>query len=123
MSASEMLWLINRFIEDIDTVYAIADKANAYVNIRNAVDDYEYADYDDSSVPTLMKMGGECFGMTFNFTYGKETADYLTYMCQKHFLDFIEGIAMPAWVAKDKKDGKMVFLNNNTLIAIGAFTL
>ena len=103
LSAQEMLWLINRFIEDINTVYAIADKANEYINIRNAVDDYDYAEYDDSSVPTIMKMGGECFGMTFNFTYGKETADYLAYMCQKHFLDFVEGIAMPAWVAKEMK--------------------
>ena len=102
LSAREMLWLLNRFIEDIDTVYNIADKANAYVNIRNAVDDFEIAEYDETKLPALMKMGGECFGMTFNFTYGKETADYLAYMCQKHFLDFIEAIATPAWVARAK---------------------
>jgi len=96
-----MLWLINRFIEEIDTVYAIADKANAYVNIRNAVEDFEVAEYDETKLPTLMKLGAETFGMTFNFTYGKETANYLSYMIQKEFLEFVEGIAMPAWVARD----------------------
>jgi len=51
----------------------------------------------------LMKLEIEILGMTFNFTYGRETVDYLSYMIQKHFLDFIESIAMPAWVVKDKK--------------------
>jgi len=103
LSAKEMLWLINRFIEEIDTVYSIADKANAYVNIRNTVEDFEVAEYDEKKLPKLMQLGAETFGMTFNFTHGKETADYLSYMIQKHFLEFIENIAMPAWVVKDKK--------------------
>jgi transcriptional regulator with XRE-family HTH domain len=101
LSAQEQLWLINHFIEDIDTVYAIADKTNAYVNIRNAVDNFEIAEYDGTSATDLMKQGLEKFGMTFNFTHGQETADYLSYMIQKHFLDFAEGIRMPAWVAKE----------------------
>ena len=104
LSAQEQLWLINHFIEDIDTVYAIADKANAYVNIRNAVESFDIPDYDGTSATILMKLGLEKFGMTFNFTHGQETADYLSYMIQKHFLDFIEEIAMPAWVAKDGRD-------------------
>jgi len=99
-SAKEMLWLINRFIEDMDTVYAIADKANAYVNIRNAVEDFEVAEYDETKLPALMKLGAETFGMTFDFTYGQETVDYLGYMIRKHFLDFVEGIQMPAWVVR-----------------------
>jgi len=106
LSAKEMLWLINHFVEEIDTVYAIADKANAYVNIRNAVEDFDIAEYDETKLSALMKLGAETFGMTFDFTHGQETADYLAYMCQKHFLDFVEGIGMPAWVARDmKKDG------------------
>jgi hypothetical protein len=91
LSAQEQLWLINRFIEETDAVYEIAGKANMYVNIRNAVKNFEVADYDGTSAIGIMKEGLDRFGMTFNFTYGQETADYLTYMCQKHFLDFIEG--------------------------------
>jgi len=102
LSAQEQLWLINRFIEELDTVYTIADKANMYVNIRNAVEDFEVAEYDGTSAIELTKLGLERFGMTFNFTYGGETADYLVYMCQKHFLDFIEGIDMPAWVTRER---------------------
>ena len=102
MSAKEMLWLINRFIEEIDTVYAIADKANAYVNIHNAVEDFEIAKYDETKLSALMKLGAETFGITFDFTHGAETVDYLGYMIQKHFWGFIEGIGIPAWVAKDR---------------------
>ena len=97
LSAQKQLWLINHFIEDIDTVYALADNANTYVNIRNAVEDFDTPDYDNTSATTLMKLGLEKFGMTFNFTHGKETADYLSYMIQKEFLDFARGIVMPAW--------------------------
>ena len=100
-SAKEMLWLINRFIEDMDTVYAIADKANAYVNIRNAVENFDIAEYDETKLPDLIKLGAETFGMTFDFTYGQETADYLSYMIRKHFLDFVEEIQMPAWAARN----------------------
>ena len=104
MSAKEMLWLINRFIEEIDTVYTIADKANAYVNIRNAVEDFEVAEYDEKKLPALMELGAKTFGMTFNFTHGKETVGYLSYMIQREFLEFIEGIAKPAWVARPTKN-------------------
>ena len=97
LSAQEQLWLINRFIEDIDTVYDIADKANAYVNIRNAVEIFDTPDYDGTSATDIMKQGLEKFGMTFNFTHGQETADYLSFMIQKHFWDFVEGISSPAW--------------------------
>ena len=104
-SVKEMLWLINHFIQNIDTVYEIADKANAYVNIRNAAEEFEVMEYDGTSAITLMQLGLEKFGMTFNFTYGEETANYLSYMCQKHFLDFIEGIRVPAWVMKERAKG------------------
>jgi len=70
------------------------------VNIRNAVDSFDTPDYDGTSATNLMKQGLDKFGMTFNFTHGQETADYLSYMIQKHFLDFVEGIGVPAWVAK-----------------------
>jgi len=103
LSAQEQLWLINHFIEESRTVYSIADNANMYVNIRNAVENYETPDYDGTSAVDITKMGIEKFGMTFNFTHGQETVDYLTFMCQKHFLDFIEGIPMPAWLIKERK--------------------
>jgi len=72
--------LINHFIEETDTVYSIADKANMYVNIRNAVENFETPEYDGTSAINIIKAGLEKFGMTFNFTHGQETGDYLTYM-------------------------------------------
>jgi len=105
-SAKEMLWLINRFIEETKTVYTIADKANAYVNIRNTMENFDILDYNDEDygsmdVTGLMKQGLEKFGMTFNFTYGQETMDYLAYVMQKEFLGFVGGIGMPAWVVRE----------------------
>ena len=82
--------------------HSSADKANAYVNIRNAVDDFEALEYDGTSATSLVELGVEKFGITFNFTHGQEMADYLTYMMQKDFLEFIEKIRMPAWVAKER---------------------
>ncbi|MCL2169469.1 MAG: hypothetical protein FWB74_05520 [Defluviitaleaceae bacterium] len=53
------------------------------------------------------KLGIEKFGMTFNFTQGKETADYHAFMCQKYFLDFVEELEMPAhWLKGLKVEGK-----------------
>jgi transcriptional regulator with XRE-family HTH domain len=106
LSAQEQLWLINHFIEEADTVYSIADKANIYVNIRNAVESFDIHDYDGTSAVDITKMGIKNFGVTFNFTHGKETADYLAYMCQKHFFDFIEGIQMPAWIVREQEKEK-----------------
>ena len=103
LTAQEQMWLINHFIEEIDTVSEIANKANVYVNIRNAVESFETLEYDGKSAIEIMKMGMEKIGLTFNFTHGQETADYLGYMCQKHFLDFIEGISAPAYLLGEKK--------------------
>ena len=103
-SAKEMLWLINNFIEEINTVYSIADKANAYVNIRNVVDDFKVLEYDGISAANIAELGVEKFGMTFNFTHGQETADYLAYMMQKEFLEFIEEIGVPAWIARERNN-------------------
>jgi transcriptional regulator with XRE-family HTH domain len=103
LSAREQLWLINNFIEDLENVYEIADKANLYVNICSVVNEFEIADYDGTSAIEISKDGTAQFGMTFNFTYGQDTAEYLAYMCQKHFLDFIEGIRVPAYVLKETK--------------------
>ena len=103
LTAQEQMWLINRFIEEIDTLSEIANKANVYVNIRNAVESFETLGYDGKSAIEIMKLGMKKIGMTFNFTQGQETADFLGYMCQKHFLDFIEGISAPAYLLKERK--------------------
>ena len=77
------------------------------MNISKAVENFELPEYDGTSAIELTKLGFEKFGMTFNFTQGKETADYHAFMCQKYFLDFVEGLAMPAywlkgWETEDK---------------------
>ena len=90
--AAERLWFINSLIEDEDTLNTLADNANLYVNIKKALDNFEMLEYDGESAITLMKLGVEKFGMIFNFTQGKETADYHAYMCQKYFVDFVEGL-------------------------------
>jgi hypothetical protein len=74
------------------------------VNIRNAYENGEIAEYDGTSVFNIMETGLEKMGMTFNITYGKETSDYLAYMCQKHFFDFIENIQMPSKLLKERKN-------------------
>jgi len=99
-TAAERLWLINSLIEDEETLNTLADNANLYVNIKMALENFEIPTYDGTSAATLMKLGIEKFGMTFNFTQGKETADYHAFMCQKHFVDFVEGLDMPAYRMK-----------------------
>jgi len=106
-TAAERLWLINNLIEDEETLNTLADNANLYVNISKAVDNFKLPEYDGTSAIELTKLGIEKFGMTFNFTQGKETADYHAFMCQKYFLDFVEGLGMPAywlkgWEAEDR---------------------
>jgi len=97
---AERLWFINSLIEDEETLNTLADNANLYVNIKKALDNFEIPKYDGESATTLMKLGIEKFGMTFNFTQGKETADFHAYMCQKYFVDFVEGLGVPAYWLK-----------------------
>ena len=98
--ATERLWFINNLIEDEEILNILADNANLSVNIRRAIDNFELPEYDGESAFTLMKLGVEKFGMTFNFTQGKETADFHAFMCQKYFVDFVEGLDMPAYWLK-----------------------
>ena len=102
-TAAERLWFINNLIEDEETLNTLADNANLYVNIMQVLENFEIPVYDGTSAVTLMKLGVEKFGMTFNFTQGKETADYHAYMCQKYFLDFVEGLDMPAYWLKERE--------------------
>ena len=99
-TAAERLWLINNLIEDEETINTLADNANLCVNIRKAIDNLEIPEYDGESAVTLMKLGVEKFGIMFNFTQGKETADYHVFMCHRYFVDFIEGLEMPAYWLK-----------------------
>ena len=99
-TAAERLWFINNLIEDEETLNTLADNANLYVNIKKALENFEIPEYDGMSATDLMKLGIEKFGMTFNFTQGKETADYHAYMCQKYFVEFVEGLEWPAYWLK-----------------------
>jgi len=106
-TAAERLWFINKLIEDEETLSTLADNANFYVNISKAVENFELPEYDGTSAIELTKLGIEKFGMTFNFTQGKETTDYHAFMCQKYFLDFVEGLVMPAyWLKGLKAEGQ-----------------
>ena len=102
-TAAERLWLVNNLIEDEETLGTLADNANLYVNIRNAVEDFAVKEYDGTSAIELTKLGIERFGMTFNFTQGKETSDFHAFLCQKYFLDFVEGIGMPAYLLREEE--------------------
>ena len=102
-TAAERLWLINNLIEDEETLNILADNANMYVNICKTIDDFELPEYDGKSAIELTKLGIEKFGITFNFTQGKETADFHAFMCQKYFIDFVEGLDMPAYFLKEQK--------------------
>ena len=104
-TAAERLWLINRLIEDEETLNTLADNANLYVNKKKALENFEIPEYDGTSATELMKLGIEKFGMTFNFTQGKETADYHAYMCQKYFVGFVEGLEWPAYWLKGLATG------------------
>ena len=99
-TAAERLWFINNLIEDEETLNTLADNANLYVNIKKALENFEIPEYDGTSATDLMKLGLEKFGMTFNFTQGRETADYHAYMCQRYFVDFVEGLEWPAYFIK-----------------------
>jgi len=99
-TAAEQLWLINHLIEYEETLNVLADNANLYVNIKKAADNFELPKYEVNGATEIMKKGLECFGLTFNFTTGRETADFHAFLCQKHFIDFIEGIHMPAYPLK-----------------------
>ena len=98
--AAERLWFINNLIEDEEILNILADNANLYVNIRKAIDNFELPEYEGTGAIEIMKKGVEHFGMTFNFTQGQETADFHAYMCQKYFVDFVEGLGMPAYWLK-----------------------
>ena len=109
-TAAERLWLINHLIEDEETINALADNANLYVNIKSAVENFETPEYEGTGAIEIMKLGIANFGMTFNFTQGKETTDFHSYLCQKRFMEFVEGLQMPAywlkgWEAEDSAKG------------------
>ncbi|MCL2189242.1 MAG: helix-turn-helix transcriptional regulator [Defluviitaleaceae bacterium] len=98
--AEEKMWFINHIIDNTDFINTIANNANLYVNIRDAIDNNELPDYEGAVAIDLMKMGIEQFGMTFNFTQGKETAYFHAFLCQKDFMNFIEGLDSPAYWLK-----------------------
>jgi len=99
-TAAERLWFINNLIEDEETLNTLADNANLCVNIRKAIENFELPEYDGTSATTLMQLGVEKFGITFNFTQGRETADFHAFMCQKYFVNFVERLDMPAYWLK-----------------------
>ena len=98
-TAAERLWFINNLIEDEETLNTLADNANLYVNIKRLSKISRYQ-YDGTSATDLMKLGIEKFGMTFNFMQGEETADYHSFLCQKYFVDFVEGLEWSAYFIK-----------------------
>ena len=96
-TAAEKLWFINHLIDDAELTDTLVSNANMYVNMRNAVENFEIPQYDGFSAIEITKLGLERLGMTFNFTQGKETADFYAFQCQQNFIEFIENIAMPAY--------------------------
>jgi transcriptional regulator with XRE-family HTH domain len=98
--AVEKLWLINHLIDDTDFTDTLAENVNMYVNMRNAVENFEIPSYDGYSAIEITKLGLERLGITFNFTQGKQTADFYAFQCQQDFIAFIENISMPAYFLK-----------------------
>ena len=105
-TAEERLWLINHLIEDEETINMLADNANLYVNIKNAVENFEIPEYEGADVIEIIKLGNKNFGMTLNYTQGKETKDFYSYLCQKRFMEFVEELQIPAYWLKGWETGE-----------------
>ena len=96
-TSQEMLWFVNTLLEDVDLSVRLANSANTYVQIRDAVDEPLGESVDDGTVIKLMKMGLEKFGPTFNFTVGRETAENLLFLCQRYLTELLENVQLPAY--------------------------
>jgi hypothetical protein len=91
--AKTHLWLAHFLLQDKEFFGRLAQLANDYVNINVAE---EFESPTDGATMEIMRKGIDAFGMTFNFTVGHETADFLEYQCQQQFLEFLRAIPVPA---------------------------